>query len=60
MLKRGDGVRRAPSLEHIVPLVRAPGLRIPEQVLQVRQVQKVVERQLELKLPKLPGMGFKM
>lgn len=60
MLKRGDGVHRAPSLEHIVPLVRAPGLRIPEQVLQVRQVQKVVERQLELKLPKLPGMGFKM
>ncbi len=60
MLKRGDGVRRAPSLEHIVPLVRAPGLRIPEQVLQVRQVQKVVERQLELTLPKLPGMGFKI
>lgn len=60
MLKRGDGVRRAPSLEHVAALVRAPGLRIPEQALQIRQVQKVVERQLELTLPKLPGMGFKM
>jgi hypothetical protein len=59
MLKRGHGVLKAPSLEHVVPLVRAPGLRIPEQVLQVRAVQKVVDRQLELTLPKLPGMGFK-
>ncbi|WP_162605131.1 MobF family relaxase [Geomonas oryzae] len=59
MLKRGDGVRRAPSLEHVVPLLRAPGLRIPEQALQVRAVQKVVDRQLELTLPKLPGMGFR-
>ncbi len=58
MLKRGDGVRRAPSLEHVIPLVRAPGLKIPEQVLQIRGVQKVVDRQLEKALPKLPGLGL--
>ncbi|WP_162604683.1 MobF family relaxase [Geomonas edaphica] len=58
MLKRGEGVRRAPSLEHVIPLVRAPGLKIPEQVLQIRGVQKVVDRQLEKALPKLPGLGL--
>ncbi len=58
MLKRGERVLRAPSLEHVIPLVRAPGLKIPEQVLQIRGVQKVVDRQLEKALPKLPGLGL--
>ncbi len=58
MLKRGDGVRRAPTLEHVIPLVRAPGLKIPEQVLQIRGMQKVVDRQREKALPKLLGLGL--
>ncbi len=58
MLKRGEGVLRAPSLKHVIPLVRAPGLKIQGQVLQIRGVQKVVDRLLEKALPKLPGLGL--
>ena len=59
MLRPEAGVRKAPSLEHVVPMLRAPGHKVPAPVREIAPLQKTVGRQLELSLPKTFGMGLK-
>ena len=59
MLRPEAGVRRAPSLEHVVPMLRAPGHKVPAPVREIAPLQKTVGRQLELSLPKKFGMDLK-
>jgi len=58
MLRPEAGVRKAPSLEHIVPTLRAPGHKLPAPVREIAPLQKAVGRQLELSLPKTFGIDL--
>ncbi|WP_214608074.1 MobF family relaxase [Geoanaerobacter pelophilus] len=58
MLRPEAGVRKMPSLEHVVPMLRVPGHKLPAPVREIPSLQKTVGRQLELSLPKGFGMDL--
>ena len=52
MLRPGEGVRKAPSLEHVLPMLRSPGHALPAPVREIAPMQKVMNRQRGLSLSK--------
>ena len=52
MLRPGEGVRKAPSLEHVLPTLRSPGHALPAPVREIAPMQKVMNRQRGLSLSK--------
>ena len=58
MLSPEEGVRKAPSLDQVVSILRTPGHQLPVPVREIAPPQKAVERQLELSLSK--GLELKL